>query len=142
MSTEDEDANIVQIDPDDGGPVDAEHVRAVAMMDEGLPPARRFGGGAAQMQTPGQSDFLEEAELSKESEWDRDMAVFDNPHKIAVYKNHPGNYAGSTNYVKHYFAKGDPLETPDAIGEVRWFDGSQADEASEFWRTKEDELEN
>lgn len=38
MSFEDKDANIVQIDPDDGGPVDAEHVRAVAMLDEGLPP--------------------------------------------------------------------------------------------------------
>lgn len=64
------------------------------------------------------------------------MTVFDNPHKIAVYENPPGNY------VKHYFAKGDPLETPNTIGEVVWFDGAQADEALEFWRSKEDELEN
>ena len=43
--------------------------------------------------------------------------------------------------MKHYFAEGDPLETPDAIGEVVWFDGSKADEALEYWRTK-DELDD
>lgn len=70
--------------------------------------------------------------MSKKADWEKDMAIFDNPHKIAVYENQPGNY------VKHYFSEGDPLETPNAIGEVVWFDGAQADEALKFWSIKDE----
>jgi hypothetical protein len=60
----------------------------------------------------------------------RYFEVLKNPHKIAVYKTRDIG-----NWVKHFFAENEPLETPNADGVVTWFDDD--DEALKFWRIKE-----
>ena len=65
--------------------------------------------------------------VSNSKDLERLFAAIDNPKKIAVYENAPGNW------VKHFFGQDDEIKLPDGIepAKVRWFD--KKDEALDFW---------